>query len=319
MSIAWGSLVLLVALLPGILFFIGTYLPEQFTREVEPQNPLGQLGGALLVSIATHGVLYVILGYWCGVRFPCVDLRAFLEIVTFDPSNAHRADQIASAVFLNRGWILFYILGTSATGVLLGWSYGKLTSTGKIRGLSRHAWVYDLSVDGLTYAHILTTVRQGENVLLYKGYLRAFGMRSDGHFSYIVLSEVTRLYLRLTSDGIVTSGHTAQHVIGKSNSGTKINNRAIPGIRRLPSYFVIEGEDIANVVFDMLEFPRDKRTDLDEIYRIMLEEAISDHLNRHEVSQSEILAFAKDEALRLKMNISDEEIIEVVSYKRRQL
>lgn len=61
MSIAWGSLVLLVVLLPGVLFFVGIYWPEQFTRESEPRSPLGQLAGALLVAFVVHGLAYTTL------------------------------------------------------------------------------------------------------------------------------------------------------------------------------------------------------------------------------------------------------------------
>ena len=66
MSIAWGSLVLLVVLLPGVLFFVGIYWPEQFTRETEVRSPLGQLAGALLVAFLVHGIAYGVLSSLCG-------------------------------------------------------------------------------------------------------------------------------------------------------------------------------------------------------------------------------------------------------------
>jgi hypothetical protein len=155
-----------------------------------------------------------------------------------------------------RWWIFSYVTLTSALGILLGAVYGTLVSTRRIRGFSRHHWIYDLTVDGLTYAFILTHVRQEERVLLYRGFLRAFGLQQDGRFSYIVLSDVTRSYLRLAARGSATEGMGLQKVIGSSDAGGKaLAPASWPHRKRLKSLFVIEGEDIANAVFDILETP----------------------------------------------------------------
>ena len=58
MSIAWGSLVLLVVLLPGVLFFVGLHIPEKFTRDAVEQSALGQLAAVLCVSLFAHGALF---------------------------------------------------------------------------------------------------------------------------------------------------------------------------------------------------------------------------------------------------------------------
>jgi len=119
---------------------------------------------------------------------------------------------------------------------------------------ARHRWIYDLSIDGLTYAYVLTNVREGKHVLMYKGFLRAFGLQQDGRFSYIVLTDVTRLYLSLEAAGAVTSGMHVQKVIGSSAPGGKVSVPTDPSPKkRAKSLFVIEGEDISNAVFDIFE------------------------------------------------------------------
>jgi hypothetical protein len=58
MSLAWATVVLVVLLLPGILFCVAVYIPEQFTRDMAPKNALGQLAGVVLVSFVVHGLLF---------------------------------------------------------------------------------------------------------------------------------------------------------------------------------------------------------------------------------------------------------------------
>ena len=48
MSIAWATVVLVVLLLPGFVFFWGFYAPNQVTRETVPGSPLDQLAGVVI-------------------------------------------------------------------------------------------------------------------------------------------------------------------------------------------------------------------------------------------------------------------------------
>lgn len=256
MSIAWGSLVLLIVLLPGVLFFVGTYLPDQFTREAEARSPLGHLAGALLLAFFIHGLAFSALSGMCGSSLPCIDMSLVLDAVSIDARTPTVTNRVSADILAFRWWIFGYVLTTAAAGVGLGAIYGSIVSTGRLRGLSRHSWVYDLSVDGLTYAYVLTHVSHEDRVLMYKGFLRAFGLQTDGRFSYIVLTDVTRMYLTLGKDGPETSAASAQKVIGSSASGQVVlpTEPATPR-RRRHSVFVIEGEDVANAVFDVLETP----------------------------------------------------------------
>ena len=254
MSIAWGSLVLLVVLLPGVLFFVGIYWPEQFTRESEPRSPLGQLAGALLVAFVVHGLAYATLTSACGTWLPCISLKDLFDVVNIDP-KAEGATTAAAAMLREfRWWILLYVVATGAVGTGLGAIYGSLIVSGTIRHFSRHQWIYDLSVDGLTYAYVLSKVSHDNRIVMYKGFLRAFGLQQDGKFSYIVLSDVTRMYFTLGADAPETSEPARQKVIGASTAGT-VTLPSQPAIvrKRTQSLFVIEGEDISNAVFDILE------------------------------------------------------------------
>lgn len=254
MSIAWSSLVLLVLLLPGVLFFVGIYLPEKFTRQAEARSPVGQLAGILLVAFLVHGTAFGLLAENCGDVLPCIRFDLLVDTMNLDAKQVITTRSVSDMLARYRWWIFAYVIATSGIGVALGYGYGALVSSGRIRGLSRHPWVYDLSVDGLTYTYVLTHLRHDERVLMYKGFLRAFGLQQDGKFSYIVLSDVTRMYMVLNPGGSITSGADEQRVIGDSTPGHVV----IPSAPSLPrkrrhSLFVIEGEDVANVVFDVLE------------------------------------------------------------------
>lgn len=289
MSIAWGSLVLLVVLLPGVLFFVGIYWPEQFTRETEPRSPLGQLAGALLVAFVVHGFAYSFLSSVCGGLFPCISISALLQTINLDPRDAVEVRRIGSMMRQFRWWILAYVTGTAVAGIVLGAVYGSLVATGKFRRFSRHHWIYTLSVDGLTYAYVLTNVGYDDRLLMYKGFLRAFGLQQDGRFSYIVLTDVTRMYMKLAETGSETSGMELQKIIGASSPG-KVILPAEPtkSKKRVQSLFVIDGQDVSNAVFDVLE------TDAEA------------------VNAEELRSLLKQEAKAIGLELSSEDIEEII-------
>lgn len=255
MSIAWGSLVLLILLLPGFLFFVGLTLPEQFARETAERSALGQLAAVLLVAFFIHGGMYVLLGFTCGGRIPCIRIEYLLLSLTLE-NHPTAISTLAALLREYATWIFSYVLATCGLGVLSGYITGKLAIKGWLRGLTQHTWIYDLSVsDNFTIAYVLTHVRHEDHILMYQGFLKAFGLQRDGRFSYVVLTDVMRGYMYMMSQKPSTSPKDAWQPIGASGV-------MIPGLgaaektyrRKDRSYLVIEGEDIANIVFDRLEF-----------------------------------------------------------------
>jgi hypothetical protein len=169
-SLAWGSLVVLLLLLPGVLFFVGIYIPEKFTRETAERSPLGQLAAVLVISFGVQGVLYWLLSVLCRrwSWLPCVDLHLLTQVLLLDKPNP----QISAMLTAYWGWILLYLLFAALLGAVLGYVVGR-TITGTsfvgpyVRGLSQHPWVYNLSVgDNFTIAYVMTNVRHEDRVKL---------------------------------------------------------------------------------------------------------------------------------------------------------
>ncbi len=270
MSIAWGSLVLLLMLLPGVLFFVGLYLPEQFTRETTERSALGQLAAVLLVSFLVHGAFFSVSRVACGTILPCIDVEGVLRILTLDRLDGAAAHQTALTISRYWPWIFVYILAAAAVGVLAGWLVGRLIVARRLRGLTQHTWVYDLSVgDNFTVGYVMTNVRQDDRILMYQGFLKAFGLQKDGRFAYIVLTDAARGYMKLGEGAPTTSDPQHWHRIGETPASTGPVIRSRLGAQRERSYFVIEGEDIANVVFDRLVFDYNVR--VRELTRIINE------------------------------------------------
>lgn len=255
MSLAWGSLVLLILLLPGFLFFVGLSLPEQFARETAERSALGQLAAVLLIAFGIHGLLYVILGGNCHSTIPCIRLEHVFTSLTLETRPAGLL-AISRIIQKYRVWIFLYVFLACGLGVLSGYITGKLVVSGYLKGLIQHTWIYDLSVsDNFTVVYVMTHVRQDDRVLMYQGFLKAFGLQKDGRFSYVILTDAMRGYMHLSSHQPTTSAKDAWVRIGGSGL-------TIPGLdaveaeytRKDRSYFAIEGEDIANIVFDRLQF-----------------------------------------------------------------
>lgn len=291
MSLAWGSLVLLVVLLPGVLFFVGLYIPEKFTRDASEHTALGQLAGVLLISLIVHGMLYAAAPLFCGrhffdtsVRVPCVDFEGLLTALTLKDPDAGAIKSVAANVSANRYWILLYVLVSAAAGVGLGALTGYRVVDGSFSFLTQHRWAYKLSLgDRLTTAWVLTNIREGERVLMYRGFPRAFHLKRDGTFSYVVLEHVRRGYLVLGAKGPYASDGGRWLPMGQSTRNAETSEPGAQRRRFVESLFAIEGEDIANIVFDRYDvaFRLDlSDADITRVMRRVLEEAAAQALAR---------------------------------------
>jgi len=256
MSLAWTTLAVVVLLLPGILFFVGLFLPEKFTRDVAPGNVLGELGAAVLVAVVVHGCAVLFLNSPLNVFAPRPSVAILLGALQLNGDGGPDLGEIALSLSSHVGAILAYILSSSLVGTGLGATTGWLIVRGPLRRLAKHRWVYDLIDDNpgnLTLAYVLTTVQNGASVLMYRGFLKAFALAPDGRFSYLVLSECYRYLMDLSPPSPTTTPQSEWREIGASSGIDQSGSSAISNV------LVVEGEDIANVVFD-----RVRVTDLKE-------------------------------------------------------
>lgn len=246
MSLAWGSLVVLLLLLPGVTFFFGLHIPEGFSRESIERSALGQLSGVLAVSLFVHLVLLILNG-WAQPLIPPIDIHALLDTIVLEQGGSPAVRKVSAMLALHAKWIASYLLLAGALGGLLGFCFGK-SIVPRVSGLAPHRWVFDLNTKGnLTVAYVLTNVQHEDRVLMYHGFLRDFALKKDGTFAYVVLIDPTRSYLVLESSAPVTRDG---HVIGEAPASTSKTPRYSTGKELARRYLCIEGEDIANIVFD---------------------------------------------------------------------
>jgi hypothetical protein len=249
LSLVWTTVVLLILLLPGFLFFVGLYSKDRMSRDVAPGSVLTQLSGVALIAFFTHGMLYLLLLWACHffIWLPCISisgLAATMQLTDLDGDTLSSLDlmfQYAAA------WILAYVLGTCALGFSMGLLVAYFVVNGHLRNVARHGWIYDLLAadtnGGLIHAFVLTHIREANRVLTYRGYLRDFYFSPDGRIAYLVLKTCRRYYLVLDEQSPRTSDPKDWKTIGATHGPDS-------PMQRHWSYFMIEGEDIANVVFD---------------------------------------------------------------------
>ncbi len=250
MSLAWSTVALLVLLLPGFLFFVGLYLPERISRDIVPGGTLTQLGGIVLVAFFVHALLYAGLTSACGTLpwLPCISFDYALSIFSPDIKDAATPESLARNIGENRWWILAYFVGTSGLGLTIGLITGHFIVKGPFRFLAKHSWIYDLvdPDDGsFTLAYVLTNIRTDNRILMYRGFLQEYCFTAEGKISYLVLFGCSRYYLKLENKKPVTTAAKDWLVIGQST-----NELMTDVSEKQWSYMVIEGEDVANVVFD---------------------------------------------------------------------
>ncbi len=249
MSLVWTTVVLLILLLPGFLFFVGLYSKERMSRDVAPGSALTQLSGVALIAFFTHGVLYLALLPACHQIswLPCISIAGLASTMQITELKGVTLASLDLMYQHSAAWIFAYIMGTCAIGFLMGHRVANLVVNGRLRNVARHGWIYDLLAadtnGGLIHAFVLTHIREGNRVLTYRGYLRDFYFSPDGRIAYLVLKACRRYYLVLDEQFPRTTDPKDWKTIGATHGPDD-------PMQRHWSYFMIEGEDIANVVFD---------------------------------------------------------------------
>ena len=249
MSLVWTTVVLLILLLPGFLFFVGLYSKERMSRDVAPGSALTQLSGVALIAFFTHGVLNLALLPACHhiSWLPCISIAGLASTMQITELKGVTLTSLDLMYQHSAAWIFAYIMGTCAAGFLMGNLVAHAVVNGRLRNVARHGWIYDLLAadtnGGLIHAFVLTHIREGNRVLAYRGYLRDFYFSPDGRIAYLVLKTCRRYYLVLDEQSPRTSDPKDWKTIGATHGPDG-------PMQRHWSYFMIEGEDIANVVFD---------------------------------------------------------------------
>lgn len=247
-SLAWTTIVLLVVLLPGFLFFVGLYTPERISRDKVQDSTIGRLAGVVLVSYVVHSVL--ILSNYILVNLPLdvpeVSLQKFFAMINLVGSQKDATEGFRLDVLQYPVWQFIYVMASASTGFGLGWVAGRQIINGHLHVFARHGWIYDLiaaTKSGVfVNTYILTEINHEDRYLVYKGYLKDFCAAPDGKIAYVVLKDCVCYYLKLGKKAPITSEQIQR--IGETSS---VAPRMGPSQL---SYLIIEGEDIANVYFE---------------------------------------------------------------------
>lgn len=238
MSIAWATIVLVVLMLPGFVFFWGFYAPHQVTRETVPTSPLAQLGGVVFFSFFVHAAAYTWLnggadaacrvpGSLFGATPPCIDFDRLGAMLRLDsPTPPGREPPALNRMLdTHAGWILAYFVVTAALSFAAGFASGKLVERG-VLPIARHRYLRlleegrrqgraaarrwpgsrgpvgsRLTESRLVRAHVLSRTRHESQVLIYDGVLRDFYAKADGTVSYVTLRGARVGTLQLSGDG----------------------------------------------------------------------------------------------------------------------
>lgn len=265
MSIAWTTVAFLFLLVPGVAFFIGSRTLERMPDHLGAGTPvvLSLIVGA---AILMHAVLFAASNSVCGTTIPCMQLDYIFALLQLEGAKAITLEALASNLKQFAWWVIGYAVATSFLAYFLGKLCGPYLL--KIRGLqgSQHEWYNNLINEEnaiSVVAYVLTNISHEGKTLLYGGFLDEIHATKDGTLSYVLLSGVSCFYLDLTGTRPKTSPHghwitiTGDNDIEPSGEDIAINETtegnqdlAGAGIRR---YMLIEGEDIANTVFEIYE------------------------------------------------------------------
>ena len=112
----------------------------------------------------------------------------------------------------------------------------------RIRFLAKHKWIYDI-IDrgrkgGIVTAFVMTTTVENGKVLMYRGRVHEIFLIADGKISYVTLKNCARFYMTFGDDA-PTMGKQLELFNGDGGSR-----------RRIWDYLLIEGDNIANILFD---------------------------------------------------------------------
>jgi hypothetical protein len=245
MSIAWATILIVLLLLPGIAFLGGLSLFTRQSREIVRSNVIGDIAMAVGLAVAIHLLLL-------GIATAIAAL-AGLDLLRPVRAFAFYAIMPEGQV-LDRAiaWLPIYLLYTLVISVLSG---GFGIWVGRHRFVATHKWAYDLDIyrreQQNVIAYIVTNIKEGSRVLMYKGVLLDFYQEQNGTFAYVILGTCSRYFLDMDD----------------TKAKTTPPKPLFSSIRpRVIDYFFVDGKNIANILFDTVDL------DLDNIEQIIADQ-----------------------------------------------
>lgn len=232
MSVAWTTILVIALLMPGVFFFIGYSTRERYSREIIKSSAVGEIGWAIFVAIIIH-----LSTWWILARFG-FDLAANAKQVA-DYDTMPRW-QLVDRIVYQIPPIGFYITGTALLGLLIGWLLASAIARGWFPFLTTHKSINQVMrsmKSGVVTAYVMTTTKENNKVLMYKGVLAEFYLSPEGKFIYIVLRTCSRYYMKFEDTAPTTS---EQLQLFRDDEPTD----------RTWDYLLIDGSNIANILFD---------------------------------------------------------------------
>jgi hypothetical protein len=232
MSLAWTTLAILLLILPGVFFFVGLATYERLSREIIRSGAVSEVAFAVVVAVALHTISISLLSAF-GFR-----LSSFLAPLVDYPTTLTNGALRSLSHQLLLGAV--YLLTTAAIGFGLGWLAAWKILTGGLRFLALHKWIYDVIQasrnNRIVTAYVMTNLVSDNKALMYRGRIHEIFLDNDGTISYIILKNCSKFYTSFDLDGLTTS---------KQRSLFEEQDED-----RIWDYLFIEGENIANVLFD---------------------------------------------------------------------
>ncbi len=243
MSGVWTTFLVVFAALPGISFFFGFYSPSRYGRDTLSGNALGDLALTLFVTVVLHVVAISLLDL-IEPRLTGVTLAERLVFLSLG-AGALSTDWTVGA-FGHAKFILIYTVVLTSIGYLVGRFVGWLVVRGPLRFLARHRWIYDLiearrANRGFVAAYVLSHIKEGEKLIMYRGHLEEFYFAPDGSIAYLILKNCYRYYM-LLHDELPKTTHDEKvwPLLPQKHNAESVD----------AYYMMIEGKEIANVVFE---------------------------------------------------------------------
>jgi hypothetical protein len=137
--------------------------------------------------------------------------------------------------------LAIYTILTASSGFVLGAIIAYGVMSGWLRFLAMHKWIYDvIDADrrgGIVTAYVMTTTVEKEKALMYRGRVHEIFLGGDGKIAYVILKNCARFFMSFSGDEPMTTKQL--NLFGDRQ-----------GQRSTWDYLQIEGDKIANILFD---------------------------------------------------------------------